>query len=356
MIAPVTWNRQRFGGESHFIRFLKKYLPKHFFEILELGFSLIAYQRLAKACRQHKPDLLYERFNLYMLAGGWIRRRFGLPYFLEVNAPVFEERQKYHGIALRRLARYLQKKSWIEADRVLPVTDALAGFLRRDGVPEERIAVIRNGVDPSRYLGQIDSQKARKHLGLDGKFVLGFVGFIHEWHGLSEVMHGLANSTNALQDVVLLIVGEGPEEANLRHLANSLGIDDRVQFAGLVERAAIPEIISTFDIALQPAATAYASPLKLFEYMALGRAIVAPAQPNIREILIDRETALLFDSDSPGSLFACVRELHENPALRRKIGAAAKRSIIKEDRTWIGNVQRIENLFFDLQCREKRQD
>ena len=93
-----------------------------------------------------------------------------------------------------------------------------------------------------------------------------------------------------------------------------MGVADRVQIVGLVAHEAIPGLVAGFDIALQPRVVAYASPLKLFEYMAAGKAIVAPDQPNIREVLVDGETALLFDPAASDTMWTAIRRARGGPA------------------------------------------
>jgi glycosyltransferase involved in cell wall biosynthesis len=127
----------------------------------------------------------------------------------------------------------------------------------------------------------------------------------------------------------------------LERLAAELGVAERVRFAGLAGRDAVPGLIAGFDIALQPASVPYASPLKVFEYMAAGRPIVAPDQPNLREVLEDGRTALLFDPAEPGALWRAVLRLAADPALRARLGAAAREEVLRRDLTWAGNARRV---------------
>ncbi len=343
-VGPGFGEEQGFGGDSKLVSVLRSALPRAVFEFLEFSYSVIAYRRLAKAYREHKPDVLYERFNLFLLAGGLLKRRTGIPYFLEVNAPLFDERVKFGGLALKALGHYTQKRAWQAADRVLPVTEVLAQYLRRDGVSDERISVIHNGIDPAQFLGDLDRSSAKARFGLENDLVLGFTGFLREWHGLSSVIELLADAATG-SGVKLLIVGEGPGRADLEAQTASLGIADKVHFAGLVDRESIPGVVSAFDIALQPAATPYASPLKIFEYMALGCAIVAPRQANIEEILTDNESALLFNPGDLASMRDCVGRLCEDASLRHRLGESARQVIVDRGMTWDGNAKRIETLF-----------
>jgi glycosyltransferase involved in cell wall biosynthesis len=138
-----------------------------------------------------------------------------------------------------------------------------------------------------------------------------------------------------------VVVGDGPARPVLERQAAALGIADRVRFTGLAPHEAVPSLVAGFDIALQPRAVAYASPLKIFDYMAAGRAIVAPDQPNIREILTDGETALLFDPARPDAVWQAALRLAGDATLRTRLGAAARSEIERRRYTWAGNAARL---------------
>ncbi len=103
------------------------------------------------ACRRFRPDLIYERYNLYYLAGTLVARRKGIPLFLEVNAPLAEERSRHGGLGLPRLAGWTERFVWRSADRVLAVTGVLKAMIAAAGVPEQQIEVVPNGIDPARF-------------------------------------------------------------------------------------------------------------------------------------------------------------------------------------------------------------
>ena len=170
--------------------------------------------------------------------------------------------------------------------------------------------------------------------------MLGFVGFVREWHGLDAVIAAMAAERDGPR-LRLVVVGDGPARPALEQQAAALGLADRVTFTGLQPREAIPGLVAGFDIALQPLVVSYASPLKIFEYMAAGRAIVAPDQPNIREVLRDGETAVLFDPSEAGAMWRAIQRLAGDAALRRRMGDAARDEIARRDYTWRGNAARV---------------
>jgi glycosyltransferase involved in cell wall biosynthesis len=344
IVAPPSAETESFGSDAGPVAWLKRHLPKTFYELMELSYSLVAYRRLAKAVKQHRPDVLYERYNLFLPSGIWLKRKYKLPMLLEVNAPILEERARYDGLALTRLARWSQSYAWNNADMVLPVTRVLGDIVASYGVPAERIEVIPNGIDPERFAGAPDVLEAKRALGLEEYLVLGFTGFVRDWHGLDKVIDLIAQDPPESRRH-LLVVGDGPVRAELEQQARGLGIEHRVKFTGIVGRDDVARHVAAFDIALQPAVVKYASPLKLFEYLVLGKAIVGPDQPNIREILQDGHNAVLFDPDTPGGLAGAVKRLCDDLALRTKVAANARAAIDEQGLTWGANARRAVALF-----------
>lgn len=336
--GPPLYDKAGFGGESRMVALIRRRLPGWAAELAELAYTVPSWRRLRRAADEFRPDVIYERYNLFYLAGAILARRRRLPLLLEVNAPLAEERARFGALRLRRLARACERFVWRRADRVLPVTEVLAGHVLAAGVPRERVEVIPNGIDLGDFPPPAADDPAAKTT-----LILGFVGFVREWHGLDAVVRAIA-AWQGTPHLALLVVGEGPARPGLERLAASLGIAERVRFTGLAERAAVPGLIAGFDIALQPASVDYASPLKVFEYMAAGRAIVAPDQPNLREVLHHDATALLFDPADPDAMWRAVVRLATAPSLRQRLGAAARAEVLRRDLTWAGNAARVARL------------
>ena len=350
IVAPAAMENEDFGADAGAVAWMKRHLPKWIYELLELSYSLVAYWRLRRAVREHRPDCLYERCNLFLPAGVWLKRRYGLPMLLEVNAPLFEERARYDGLSLKRLARWSETYAWRGADYALPVTRVLGAKVVAAGVPESRICVIPNGINLERFGAAPDTTAAKRALGLEGRLVLGFTGFVRDWHGIDSVIDLIAHdSAEALRH--LLMVGDGPARAGLEAQAKRLGVSDRVTFTGVVNRDEVARYVAAFDIALQPAVVEYASPLKLFEYLMLGRAIVAPAQANILEVLTDGKNAVLFDPGRAGGLAEAIEQVSRDAELRQRIARGARAAIDEQGLTWVRNAERVIALFEDLQKR-----
>jgi glycosyltransferase involved in cell wall biosynthesis len=344
VVGPSSGEHGKMGGGVSWVHRLKAELPKAIYEILELAYSLHAYRKLKAAARHFKPDIIYERYNLYLLAGSMLKNRLGIPLFLEVNSPlVFERSQHGGGLALPWLAKWAEGTAWRAADYVLPVTRVLAGYIMEYGVPEKRISVIPNGINKAHFAQAPDPEYAKGKLGLQNKLVLGFTGFVRDWHGVDRIIEWMA-SPDAPENIHLLVVGDGPARSSLEIQAISLKIGDKVTFTGVVHRDSVPAYVAAFDIALQPAVTSYASPLKLIEYMVLGKAIIAPRTPNLLEILTNGVNAALFDETCPSSLTETLTRLCRDTHFRQQLSVATRESIDRFQLTWTGNARRIIDL------------
>ncbi|TAL03451.1 MAG: glycosyltransferase WbuB [Rhodospirillaceae bacterium] len=346
VVGPTGHADAAFGSDGGFASRVRALLPLSLGEILEASYSVLAFVRLWRAYRRMQPDLLYERYNLFLLAGAWLHRLTGVPFALEVNAPLALERSREPGLGLPILAKWCEAAAWRAATLVLPVTKVLAEHVIAVGVPSSRIMVIPNGIAPEHFPATLTGDTVRARHGLVDKIIIGFTGFLRAWHGLPAVIEVLAEMQDRY-DVHFLVVGDGPARAELESEAQRLGVGARMTVTGVVGRDMIPAYVAAFDIAVQPKATAYASPLKLFEYMALGRAIVAPDQPNVREVLSDGDNALLFSPADLTSLKQTLQRLIPDPALRLRLGAAAAATVTERKLTWDGNAARITAAFTD---------
>lgn len=330
------------GEENRLLKWMRRLLPRFVMELMELAYGFRVYFKLKAAYEKHKPGVLYERYNLFLPAGSWLKQKTGIPYFVEVNAPLSDERAEYSGLTLKKLARKYEKQTFENADRLFPVSQQLANIICDMGATPDQITVLHNGIVPSEYTGA-DGSQLRNKLGLENKVVLGFVGFIREWHRLDRIIHVLKHhGTNP--DLHLLVVGDGPAVPDCQALAEQLGVDHRVHFVGFQDRNAIPEHLAAMDIALQPAVTDYASPLKIFEYLIAGLVTIAPDQANIREILTHEKDSLLFDPGNFEEAEAAIVRVSTDTELRERLGAASRKLIDDRKYTWDNNALVIADL------------
>lgn len=344
--APDVDTSNASGGSGGWVGAVKRLLPRQIYELVELAYSLLAYRRLSRRIKEFRPDFIYERYNLFLLAGVWAKRRFRLPLIVEVNAPMALERRKYGGLSWPMLADWTERYVWINADFVLPVTRVLADHIATKGVSSEHIVVIPNAIREEAFTGLPTTQEAKARYGLAGKLVIGFTGFVREWDRLDRIVSWIARQGD-VADLHLLVVGDGPARLDTEKIAKELGVGDRLTFTGAVARDEVPRIAMAFDIALQTALVPYASPLCLFEYLAMSKAIVAPDQPNHHEILTDRVNALLYEPDDPQGIERALAILVSDPIFREELARNARQVIAEKHLTWrdhAANIVRLANI------------
>ncbi len=348
LVGPPGFAGTGFGASSPVVEAIKRAIPGALYELMELAYNAVAFVRLWRAVRSWRPDVIYERFSLFLLAGMWVRRLTRLPLLLEVNSPLFEERAKNDGLHLHGLGRWAQRWLWTRADHVLPVTGVLARIVASYGTPPMRITVIPNGINLDRFGNPLATAEAKAALGLPPRTVLGFTGFVRGWNAVHRLIDFVARDAGR-HDLHVLVVGDGPARDSLLDHARTSGVSDRLTITGIVGRDQVASHVAAFDVAVLPGLTPYSSPLKLFEYLQLGRAVLAPDAENIREILTDGETALLFDPSQDGALEAALLRLCTEPALRNRLGQAGRAVILAKSLTWHHNAERVAGIAHGLQ-------
>lgn len=331
------------GEESRFWKRFTDLVPAFFMELLEYAYSFPGALWLWSKILRNRPNFLYERYALGNFAGLLAAKWSGLPLFLEVNSPLAQEKLETGHLRFPQLARKSELCLLRRATKILVVSKALKEIYVQEGIPPENLEVIPNGIDPEKF-HNVDGTAVRAKYGLGDSVVVGFVGFFRKWHRLDLILELMAKPLSDL-DIKLLLVGNGPARPELERTVEALNLKDRVIWTGTVSHEGVPEILAAVDVALQSEVTIYASPLKLFEYMAAGKAIMAPRRPNILEIVEDDVTALLFEPGNLEEMGSVLRRLALDAGLRMRLGDLARDRLTRGCFTWDVNARRVLDLY-----------
>jgi glycosyltransferase involved in cell wall biosynthesis len=283
-------------------------------------------------------EAILERYSLPSGPALEAARTLGLPFTLEVNAPLVEEAARFRGLQDIDMWRARERKLLAEADRVVVVSRALRDHVLAAGARPGAVRVVPNGVQVDLFR-RGDRVAIRSRFGLDDALVVGFVGSLKPWHGVRLLLEALPNLPSSYR---LLIVGEGPEEAALKALSNRLGLGTRVLFTGAVPHAEVPAYLGAFDIGaapFEPMGGFYFSPLKVAEYLAAGLPVVASRQGDLPGLVGD--AGLLYEPGSLEALTRALRRLGEDHAMRRRLGRAAATRALSLD--WEHVAARVED-------------
>ncbi len=301
--------------------------------------------------RNNPIDMVYERLAQNKSSVSGCARKYGVPLMVESNAPA-DERKQYWGAPLDFITHSLEKKILERADAVLVVSTPLKKHYQKLGVGPEKIFVLPNGVNEIRFSPEKVSRNIRSELNLDGKVVIGFVGNIHKYHGI-ELLLPLARTFNPSSDNVHFMIVGGESVPNLPLFdPKAEGLDGLFTFIGPISNTEVPDYIAAMDICVLPQFMWYGSPMKILEYGAMGKAIVAPDLENIRDILTHGKTALLFDPCNVSALSQAVHDLADDEQLRNCIGTAVRSHILAQH-TWARNAERIAEIYRHIILRAK---
>lgn len=320
----------------------------------EIALMRATARRLAQVADRVRPDILHAHSPaLNALPAISVGRRLRIPVVYEVRA-FWEDAAADHGTSpewgLRyRLTRGLETFALRRAAHVTTICEGLKRDIVARGIAPERVTVIPNAVNVAAFPFDVEPDLALKAAhGLQGTTVIGFVGSFYAYEGLDLLLRALPDILAIRPDVRVLLVGGGPHEAKLRSLAASLGVADKVVFAGRVPHGEVQRYYSIVDVFAYPRhamrLTELVTPLKPLEAMAQGRLVLASDVGGHRELIRDGENGILFRAGDAGSLAqSLVRLLGERerwPQLREQ-----GRRYVERERSWAGSAARYRDVF-----------
>lgn len=311
-------------------------------------------RRIEDVAREVRPHILHAHSPvLNALPAIRVGRRLRLPVVYEMRAS-WEDAAVDHGTttegSLRyRLSRWLETVALRGADQVTTICEGLRGDIAARGIPADKVTVIPNAVDVESFQFCAEPDEAlRTQLGLAGATVLGFAGSFYGYEGLDLLIDALPQLLPQYPQLRVLLVGGGPQEANLKAQAARLGVADRVIFTGRVPHAEVQRYYNLIDVLVYARKsmrlTDMVTPLKPLEAMAQGRLLVASDVGGHRELIEDGETGLLFSAGRVDALAGAVhRMLSERdqwPRIRR-----AGRDFVEGERNWSNSVRRYVDVY-----------
>jgi glycosyltransferase involved in cell wall biosynthesis len=301
--------------------------------------ALAGNEHAMAALRKSGPfDMVYERYSLWCYAAMEYAALMGTSGVLEVNAPLIEEQAEHRVLVDRAAAERVALRVFSAADALVAVSKELAAYLNSYPAARGRVQVIPNGVNPSRFPERLEPALPNPK----GLFTVGFVGSMKPWHGLPLLVAAFDKVHHSAIDTRLLIVGNGKAKEELQSTIIARGLEDSIDFTGAVEPERIPGLLASMDVAVAPypaLANFYFSPLKVYEYMAAGRAVVASRIGSLAELIDDGVSGLLSPPGDVDALAAAILRLKADAALRQGIGRVARKMVI-ENYTWDQVVRR----------------
>jgi glycosyltransferase involved in cell wall biosynthesis len=317
---------------------IKNIIPKPVYELAEIAYNLKGKSMLMSAIKDFKPDIIYDRYAHFSFSALWAAKKAGLPLILEVNSPYSIQKRQWEKVYFPGLSKMGEQKIFEAAPKIIVVSSPLKQIIADYGVDTKKVTVLPNGTDASRFDPKLDASQLKKELGLEGKTILGFVGILRSWHNIDKLINILEDIDLKKMNAAMVFLGDGPSYDELVAYNKEKGNEETIRFLGRVQHTEIQKYIAMFDIAISPHATPYSSPMKILEYMAMEKAILAPDMPNIKDIIDDEKNGKLFTPDDAASLKSNLLKLMENESLRKEFGTRARKDVLQK-LTWENNAR-----------------
>jgi PEP-CTERM/exosortase A-associated glycosyltransferase len=308
----------------------------------ELQLMRVLAKRIEQIARIESPALLHAHSPvLNVIPALRVGRKLGIPVVYEIRA-FWEDAAVDHGTYSEnswkyRMVRSMETWACRRARQVAVLCNGIKNDLMQRGIPEQKLTPVFNGINPEDFRALERDQQLAASLGTTGKKVLGFVGSFYRYEGLDLLVKAFAKLCEKRDDIVLVLVGGGETEKELREQVDNTNLRSKVVIPGRFPHDKIPAIYSLIDILVYPRysmrLTELVTPLKPLEAMAMSKPLVASDIGGHRELIRNEFTGLLFEPGNVDSLVATLQRLLDDEGIRKNL-AARENEWVRQNHTW----------------------
>lgn len=331
--------------------------------ICELLYSFKIIRHLKKTIQNY--DFIYQRYSGSSFAGAYLAQRYNVPLILEFNSSDIWKMKNWRTKTnlikaiidpIYRMIWKVPVTKWVEsynlqaATLVAVVSEAMKENLLAMNVPPEKIFVNHNGVNAGIYSPDVDGMEIRSNYNFKEKTVLGFIGTFGQWHGVVKLCKAIVlffgSNPDKLDNVRFFLIGDGILMPEAKKVIDNSPYKDNVAFTGRITQELGPEYLAACDILLSPhipnpdGTEFFGSPIKLFEYMAMGKPIIASRLGQIGDVLEHKKTAYLVEPGNVENLAEAMDTLIMEPGLCNVLGQNARAEVLSKY-TWEKHVWKI---------------
>jgi glycosyltransferase involved in cell wall biosynthesis len=327
-------------------------MPFLFWEAAALAYNWHFVRKTGKALSKSRPRALYQRHGRFVVAGALLSKKLRVPLVLEYNGSEIWTAKNWDPSRFGAWLQLCEDYALKSASFIVVVSEVLRQELVTRGIEKERILVNANAVDPQVFRPSQNRGRTRDELGLaPDDIVACFIGTFSYWHGI-EVLQKTArrllgdSGGGIAARVRFLLIGDGPLRAEIETALSPWVKDGRVIFTGPIPHDRVPGILDAADIFLAPlipfadGSEFFGSPTKLFEYMAMEKAIIASNLGQMGTILTHKENGWLTEPGNAEALGAAILYLAEHADMRLQMGQRAREAAISRH-TWRQNAQAV---------------
>jgi glycosyltransferase involved in cell wall biosynthesis len=327
------------------LRLLKKLQPHISWDIKLILKNALRIPREYAIVKREKPSTIILRYELYTFSAAVLARSLRIPLLIEANGSPAYECDKFGSPGNYHLARFFEKRILGSANAINSVSKEVKDFfVNASGIADEKIHINPNGVDLNKFRPRL-TKVAKRELGFNNRFVVGFIGNFSPWHDVTTLIEAAKIVVRKNKNVCFAIVGDGRHRMDMIRLVTKYDLTDFFKFVGRISHDHIPSYIAAMDVATALSLPTYGdkfhgSPIKMFEYMAMKRAIIATRIGQLEEIIEDGFNGFLVDQQNEEAVACKIITLADNKYLRTKLGENAYNTIVEKGYTWEENARR----------------
>ena len=349
---------QAFGFKEQIRDQLKRRLARFLHGPKSIAMNLKQIYEEQRIIAKEHSNILFSRLELFSLSAAAVARRNRIPFVLEIDCPPVWEYQHFAGrdhwhvpVLPQAIERYCLQT----ADAMIVISNILRDYLVEIGGDPEKMFVIPNGADPKKFAPLPPDPELQAKYKTNGHVVMGWIGALHGWSGLENLIEMAKQVLLQRQDVMFMFVGGGQNQVMIEQAFADHPGRSRVLTPGRVPHEQTPRFLSLMDIVFAPYPKRefwYPSSMKIFEYMSAGKTVMATDVGQVAEIIQEGVNGVLFDPENFDDMMAKVLHLVDAPEQRRKLAQGARRSVL-EHYTWEQHARKMERIFENILARRK---
>ncbi|MFN3638669.1 MAG: glycosyltransferase [Chloroherpetonaceae bacterium] len=318
-------------------------------EVLFFPYNRKSFREAKKIIEREQPQFLYQRHSIFNYAGALLKRETGIPFLLQVEGSEVWVKKNWGKAYFTKALEWSEEIQLEQADAIVVVSSALKSQLIELGVRAEKITVIPNGVDAARYSPDVSGEAVRKKLGLEEKFVIGYAGTFGHWHGITVLANAVKEVVRKIPNAHVLLIGDGVLRGEVEDILDRDSVRQKATITGMMPSDVVPEYLAACDVLVisainNPDVPFFQSPIKLFEYMAMQKPVVASCVGQIQEVIQDGINGLLVPENNPSELAEALCRLAKDEPLRESLAKAARRDAV-EKYSWQENARAVLKVY-----------
>lgn len=323
-------------------------------EILNLPYNFKSTKFVLNNISNNETDIIFQHNHDFNFGAALIKERTGKTVFIHCDGVEYWIKKNWGTLYLGKLLEWAERIQWEKADKLFVVSTRIKELITSLGVDSNKIIVSPNGVNTDFFREKIINHNLRKELGIKpDDFVCSFAGSFGPWHGVDTIAESMKHIKKMSSNIKFLLIGDGELRPILENIIKRDGSEDVVIFTGVIDYKLLPDYLSLADVLLTPCKSNdddtgfFNSPIKLFEYMAMNKPIIATNVGQQKEIMKYGELGTLIDERQPEILAEAIFEIYKNPGKYKEMATLARNNVV-ENFDWKNNIKRIFDAYEEV--------